>query len=125
MFLFTFKFITHMKLIFVCGVRKGSGFILFSFRYLVIPSSFNKKTFISPTVLDYLLYHKSYQSMRESVLAILILFQESVYLRQIHTVTTDIASQILIFGRTNPLSSLLFLKSGMNILGIFLFLCKI
>lgn len=69
-----------MKLIFVCGVRKGSSFILFSFRYLVIPSSFNKNTVISPTVLDHLLYHKSYQSMRESVLAILILFQESVYI---------------------------------------------
>lgn len=75
MFLFTLKFITHMKLIFVCGVRKGSGFILFSFRYLANPSSFNKNTVISPTVLDYLLYHKSYQSMRESVLAILIFFR--------------------------------------------------
>ena len=31
MFVLTFKFIIHMKLIFVCGVRKGSSLILFIF----------------------------------------------------------------------------------------------
>lgn len=75
-----FKFTTHLELIFVYGVRKGSSFILFSFRYLIILASFNEKTVISPFVLEHFLCHISYQYKHDSILGIPILFPGSIYL---------------------------------------------
>lgn len=80
-----------MKFIFVSGVRKGSSFIFFPLRHKVILALCNGETIISPTILEYLFCHKSYQYMHESGWGIPIPFPESVYLQQYYIVTIGIA----------------------------------